>query len=63
MLTLLAIIITWYLTKVYYTRSIRLKIDKLGERGLVRIQCSKCSEVVVVSSDNLRVPFYCTACK
>ena len=65
MFTLFAILVTWYLTKIYYTRSARVNMNSLGGLGLglVRVQCSKCSQTVVTSNENLRVPFYCSACK
>ena len=63
MITIAAILITWYLTKVYYTRSLRLKIDGVNPDELVRAKCSKCARNTFVVRDNLRTPFYCSMCK
>ena len=61
MTTLLAIAITWYLTKIYYTRSISIRSENI-ENGLVIAKCVKCSRTSVVSEVNMRTPFYCTMC-
>ena len=61
MTTLLAIAITWYLTKIYYTRSISIRSEYL-ENGLVKVICIKCSRTSVISEANIRTPFYCTMC-
>ena len=61
--TLTAVLITWYATKVYYTRSLRVSIDGVNNDQFVRAQCSKCSRTVFTVSENLRSPFYCVACK
>lgn len=63
MTTLISILLTWYLTKIYYTRALGLKVDSLKERGLVEVRCSKCSQVIVTKEENLRTPFYCSVCK
>jgi hypothetical protein len=62
-ITIAAILITWYLTKVYYTKSLRLKIEGVDTDKLIRARCSKCSENVFTVSDNLRTPYYCSMCK
>ena len=61
MTTLLAIAITWYLTKIYYTRSLSINPERI-EDGIVRVVCIKCSKISVVSEANIRTPFYCTMC-
>ena len=63
MITIAAILITWYLTKVYYTKSLRLRIEGVDTDKLIKARCSKCSENVFTVSDNLRTPFYCSMCK
>jgi len=60
MLELLLIAITWYITKLYYTRSFTLDIE---ESDLIKVTCSKCSRSGYISQDNLRVPYYCISCK
>jgi hypothetical protein len=62
-ITIAAILITWYLTKVYYTKSLRLRIEGIDNDKLIKARCSKCSENVFTVSDNLRTPFYCSMCK
>jgi hypothetical protein len=62
-ITIAAILITWYLTKVYYTKSLRLRIEGVDTDKLVRAKCSKCARNTFVVRDNLRTPFYCSMCK
>ena len=61
MTTLLAIAITWYLTKLYYTKSFSMKPEHI-ENGLVRVTCVKCSRASIISENNIRTPFYCIIC-
>jgi formamidopyrimidine-DNA glycosylase len=63
MITLLAIAITWYLTKLYYTRDPKIHIPGLADYGLTTAKCSQCSQHVVISEEELRTPFYCIRCK
>lgn len=63
MITLLAILLTWYLTKLYYTKSPIFKTSKFDNKDLIHAKCSKCSAVVTTNKDNLRIPFYCSMCK
>lgn len=63
MITILAIFITWYLTKVYYTKSLRLRIEGVDADKLIKVKCSKCARSVFTVSENLRTPFYCSMCK
>lgn len=60
MITILAIAITWYLTKLYYTRSFTLDIE---QSDLIKATCSKCARSGYISADNLRAPYYCVSCK
>jgi hypothetical protein len=61
--TIFAMFVTWYLTKIYYTRTMVVKLDNLEARGLVQEKCSKCSILVTTRHENLRTPFYCSSCK
>ena len=63
MITIAAILITWYITKVYYTKSLRLRIEGVDADKLIKVKCSKCSQNIFTVSDNLRTPFYCSMCK
>jgi predicted Zn-ribbon and HTH transcriptional regulator len=63
MITIAAILITCYLTKVYYTRSAIFKTSKFDDKDLIHAKCSKCSAVTRTNKDNLRIPFYCSMCK
>ena len=63
MITIAAILITWYLTKVYYTKSPIFKTSKFDNKDLIHAKCSKCSALVRTNKDNLRIPFYCPTCK
>jgi hypothetical protein len=61
--TIIAVLVTWYATKVYYTGSAIVKVSKFDNEGLIHAKCSKCTLVTSVHKDNLRVPFYCSSCK
>ena len=63
MITVLAVLLTWYLTKVYYTKSPIFKTSKFDSKDLIHAKCSKCSALVRTNKDNLRIPFYCPTCK
>ena len=60
MIELSLIAITWYITKLYYTRSFTLDIE---QSDLMKVTCSKCARSGYVSPDNLRAPYYCMSCK
>ncbi len=55
--TIIAILVTWYATKVYYTGSTVFKLTKFDTKDLIHAKCSKCTLVVTVHKNNLRVPF------
>jgi formamidopyrimidine-DNA glycosylase len=61
--TIIAMLVTWYATKVYYTKSTVIKASKFDAEELLKAKCSKCSRIVSIHKDNLRVPFYCSSCK
>jgi len=60
MIELLLIAITWYVTKLYYTKSFSFDIE---QSDLIQAICSNCSRLVYVSPDNMRNPYYCVSCK
>ena len=60
MITILAIAITWYLTKIYYTKSFTFDIE---QSNLIKATCFKCARSGYIAQDNLRVPYYCVSCK
>jgi len=62
MLTLTLILITWYATKVYYTRTLTIETPVKEEGPMVHIRCVKCSQTIYTHRDNLRAPYYCLAC-
>ena len=61
MLTLILILLTWYTTKYYYTRSLKLSMPTL-DPDMGNIKCSGCSQTIYTHKDNFRVPYYCIAC-
>ena len=63
MTILLAILVTWYLTKVFYTKKFSIDYNNLAEQGLCELKCSKCSRTRIVKEEHRRTPFYCTGCK
>ena len=60
---IIAALVTWYATKVYYTRSLRVEIDGIDNDKLTRARCSKCSRITFVGIENLRTPLYCSMCR
>jgi len=60
MITILAILITWYVTKLYYTRSFTFDIE---QSDLIKATCYKCARSVYIAPENLRAPYYCISCK
>ena len=60
MITILAIAITWYLTKIYYTKSFIFDIE---QSNLIKATCHKCARSGYIAPDNLRAPYYCVSCK
>jgi len=60
MIELSLIAITWYITKLYYTRSFTLDIE---QSDLIKVTCSKCARSGYTSPDQLRAPYYCISCK
>lgn len=63
MTTLLAILVTWYLTKVFYTKKLSIDYNNLAKRGLSELKCYKCAKTHIVREEHIRNPFYCTGCK
>jgi hypothetical protein len=63
MITLLLIITTWYLTKLFYTKTLRIELPQSGDPDIIQAKCSKCAQIIVVHRDNMRTPFYCNVCK
>jgi hypothetical protein len=62
MIELTLIAITWYLTKVFYTRDLKVNMPDTGNPYLIQARCSKCSASIVTHIDNMRTPFYCMSC-
>ena len=60
---LLAILVTWYVTKLYYTREMRINWTDFGDPNIVKATCVKCARSGYVSLENLRAPYYCMSCK
>jgi hypothetical protein len=63
MITILLIAITWYATKLYYTKDPKINIPGLADHGLMTAKCSNCSQHIVIAQDEMRNPFYCMRCK
>ena len=63
MITLLLIVTTWYLTKLFYTKTLRIDLPQLGDPNIIQAICSKCARGTVIHIDNMRSPFYCNSCK
>jgi len=63
MITILAILIAWYTTKLFYTRDPFINMPELDDHGLMTAKCHRCSQFIVISQEDMRNPFYCMACK
>jgi formylmethanofuran dehydrogenase subunit E len=63
MIELSLIALTWYITKIYYTRELKVNMPNTGNPNLIQARCNKCSQTVVTYKDNMRNPFYCMPCK
>jgi len=63
MIELLLIAITWYITKIYYTRDLKVNRPYLANPDIVQARCSKCAQLIVTHVENMRNPFYCMLCK
>jgi hypothetical protein len=63
MITIILIILTWYATKLFYTRDPFINMPELEDHGLMTARCAKCSQFIVISQEHMRNPFYCLACK
>ena len=61
--TIIAVLVTWYATKVYYTKTTVIRASKFDTKDLIHAKCFKCSAIVTTNEKNLRVPFYCSSCK
>ena len=62
MITILAILITWYITKIYYTRSLEINRPE-DDSEIIRATCAGCARSEYIHRDNLRAPYYCMLCK
>ena len=58
---LVLILITWYITKLYYTD--RISFDMHPNTNEIKVLCVQCSRYSWVDRDNLRTPYYCNICK
>jgi formylmethanofuran dehydrogenase subunit E len=62
MITIIAMLTTWYATKVYYTKTLTVQTPVKEEGPMVHARCAKCSQIIYTHRDNLRVPYYCLGC-
>ena len=63
MITIILMLLTWYGTKLFYTKDILIRIPELENHGFTTAQCSRCSQFIVISQEEMRSPFYCNVCK
>jgi molybdenum cofactor biosynthesis enzyme MoaA len=63
MITIFTILTTWYLTKIYYSKTLKVSIYDLEAHNLMQATCHKCAQTTVISIDDMRNPFYCMNCK
>jgi hypothetical protein len=59
MITILAILIIWYITKLYYTHSFKINIVK---SDLIDLRCASCGRPIYRSIEHIRAINYCTDC-
>lgn len=63
MIELLLIAITWYITKLFYTRDIGINWTDMGDPDIAKYICYGCSKSGYTAQENLRAPHYCMSCK
>lgn len=63
MITIIAIILTWYVTKLYYTNIPNIDIFKSEDTDIHKATCFKCGRTSMIYDDHMRTPFYCVTCK
>jgi formamidopyrimidine-DNA glycosylase len=63
MIELSLIAITWYITKVYYTKEFRVSLNNLSQDTHMQATCSNCAQTIITHRENMRNPFYCMLCK
>ena len=63
MMALSLVLITWYITKLYYTRDARIHIKHENTEGLIGAKCVKCAQYILIGQEHMRSPFYCIRCK
>jgi len=63
MITILLIAITWYATKLFYTRDPKINFPELADHGLITAKCVRCAQHMVIREEDMRTPFYCMICK
>jgi len=63
MIELTLIAITWYITKIYYTRDLKVNMPNTGNPNLIQARCNNCARSIVTHKENMRNPFYCMPCK
>lgn len=56
-------LLTWYGTKVFYTKDPLIHMPELDDHGLMTAQCARCSQYLVINQEHMRNPFYCNVCK
>jgi len=58
--TIFLLVLTWYLTKVYYSG--KMSLDLHPDTDGVQQICYSCGKRCFVDKENARNPFYCTNC-
>lgn len=59
MTELLLILITWFITKLYYTKS---PLFKLNDSDVITTRCYRCGNKVTIAKAELRSVNYCYTC-
>ena len=62
MIELLLIAITWYITKLFYTRDLEINIPR-KKTDYINALCAKCAQTLVIHKEHMRTPFYCVLCR
>ena len=58
-MVILSLLVLWYITKVYYTRSFKFMVKR---SGLIELRCFHCGTSIYRADDNLRIENYCQDC-
>jgi hypothetical protein len=58
-MVIVSLLVLWYITKVYYTRSFKINLEK---SELIELHCAHCGRAIYRSHEHIRAQNYCADC-